>query len=84
MNRLEVKMDKYQYRTGLLDLTVSEGGTVYMESDILETSIIISPVQIPTIMLALSQALINRKEQQLLEEQLLEDREALLQSLSTG
>ncbi len=68
-----------QYRTGLIDLTVSEGGTVYMESDISETSIIISPVQIPTLMLALSQALVNRKEQQLLE-----GREALLQSLSTA
>ena len=71
-------MAQAQFRTGLLDLTVSQGGTVYMESDISETKIIVSPVQIPTLMLALSQALVNKKEQELLEGQ-----EALLQSLAS-
>ena len=47
-------MDKF--RTALLDLTVTEGGTVFM--------------------LALSQALVNKKEQEMAE-----GREALLQNL---
>ena len=64
-----------QFSTALLDITVSEGGTVYMEEDNGET-IILSPSQIPTVMLALSQALVNNKEQEMVE-----GREALLQSL---
>jgi hypothetical protein len=71
-------MAQAQYRTGLLDLTVSQGGTVYMESDISETRIIVSPVQIPTLMLALSQALVNKQDQEMAE-----NREALLQSLAS-
>ena len=63
-----------QFRTGLLNLTVSEGGTVYMEEDNGET-IIISPSQVPTLMLALSQALVNKQDQEMAE-----NREALLQS----
>ena len=64
-----------QFRTGLLDLTVSEGGTVYME-EINGSPIILSPSQIPTVMLALSRALVNKKEQEMAE-----GREALLQNL---
>tara|TARA_R100000781_G_C4020919_1_gene107098 strand:+ start:215 stop:454 length:240 start_codon:yes stop_codon:yes gene_type:complete len=67
-----------QFRTGLLNLTVSEGGTVYMEEDN-GFSIIISPSQVPTLMLALSQALVNKKDQEMAE-----NREALLQSLADG
>jgi len=66
-------MDKF--RTALLDLTVSEGGTVYMEESN-DSAIILSPSQIPTVMLALSQALVNKKEQEMAE-----GREALLQNL---
>tara|TARA_R100001129_G_scaffold119227_1_gene82628 strand:- start:224 stop:442 length:219 start_codon:yes stop_codon:yes gene_type:complete len=66
-------MDKF--RTALLDLTVTEGGTVYME-EINDSAIILSPSQIPTVMLALSQALVNKKEQEMAE-----GREALLQNL---
>ena len=66
-------MDKF--RTALLDLTVTEGGTVYMEESN-DSAIILSPSQIPTVMLALSQALVNNKEQEMVE-----GREALLQSL---
>ena len=70
-------MAQAQYRTGLLDLTVSEGGTVYME-EISGSPIILSPSQIPTVMLALSQALINKQDQEMAE-----NREALLQSLAS-
>ncbi len=66
-------MDKF--RTALLDLTVTEGGTVYMEESN-DSAIILSPSQIPTVMLALSQALVNKKEQEMAE-----GREALLQNL---
>ena len=63
------------FRTALLDIAVSEGGTVYME-EINGSPIILSPSQIPTVMLALSQALVNKKEQEMAE-----GREALLQNL---
>ena len=66
-------MDKF--RTALLDLTVTESGTVYME-ETNDSAIILSPSQIPTVMLALSQALVNKKEQEMAE-----GREALLQNL---
>ena len=65
-----------QFSTALLDITVSEGGTVYMEEKINGSPIILSPSQIPTVMLALSQALVNNKEQEMDG-----GREALLQSL---